>query len=237
MKTMYAPGQMLSDLKDDVRRQAETSGKQPDQVVRMFGIVFARAEIEFVKREILPQLDYFNQRAGKTITFYFAGYDERPFRSSAVVTVGGKGWSFDVKAFDDVRKYVETRSTWKYSGGTDLILTNARLVMKYDKSTNANWPQVEIDFSSAISVELKEMLSKKAIKSVGSYFEEIFRYAERQDGLDPTWGFSDSKGVASVLSALKALVLSLLPKPLRPEVEKAAFSAVRDLTRSEPAGA
>jgi len=34
-------------------------------------------------------------------------------------------------------------------------------------------PSLEIDFSSAISVERKKMLSKKAIDSVGSYFEEI----------------------------------------------------------------
>jgi hypothetical protein len=81
------------------------------------------------------------------------------------------------------------------------------------------------------------MLSKKASDRVGSYFEEIFRYAEQQDGLDPTWRFSESPGFGAAISAFKALLLSLLPKPLRPEVEKAAFSAVRDLTRREAAQA
>jgi hypothetical protein len=81
------------------------------------------------------------------------------------------------------------------------------------------------------------MLSKKAIDSVGSYFEEIFGTPNGKTVFDPTWGFSDSRGFGAVISALKALVLSLLPKPLRPAVEKAAFSAVRDLTRREAARA
>ena len=235
MRTLYAPGLMQSDLSRDLDRQVKESGKHQEEVVRMFGIVFARPELEFVKREILPQLDYFNQRAGKTITFYFAGYLDKPIRRSTVTVVDGQRWSFDTKAFDEVRKYVEDKSVWKYSGGTDLILANARYIMV--DTEYGNLRSVQIDFSSAISVELKKMLSKKAIDSVGSYFEEIFRYAERQDGLDPTWGFSDSRGIGAVISALKALALSLLPKPLRPEVERAAFSAVRDLNRRAAARA
>ena len=70
--------------------------------------------------------------------------------------VDGQRWWFDTKAFDEVRG------------------------MPMGDTGYGKLPSLEIDFSSAISVELKKMLSKKAVDSVGSYFDEISRYAERQ---------------------------------------------------------
>jgi hypothetical protein len=61
-----------------------------------------------------------------------------------------------------------------------------------------------------------------AITSFTSFFEDIIRYVEHADGEDPTWGFSD----AQIPNALKHLVLSLLPKNLGTEAERAAHFAV-----------
>jgi hypothetical protein len=66
--------------------------------------------------------------------------------------VDGQRWWFDTKAFDEVREYVEEQSAWKYSGGADLILANARCIM--GDTGYGKLPSLQIDFSSAISVEL-----------------------------------------------------------------------------------
>ena len=63
-----------------------------------------------------------------------------------------------------------------------------------------------------------------------SFFERIFRYAENQDGLDPTWGFSDQEGKRVVGSALKSMLISLMPKGLQEDTRRAFHFAVADVS-------
>jgi hypothetical protein len=220
--------QLMNDqLRIDLLKQVDSLGLDQQTAVRLFGLVFARPQVKFVQEEILPQLDYFNDRAEGTTTFYFAGYHEPESEHEAITRVGDQNWAFSCSAFNEIVGMMEGFSKWQYSGGTDLILANARLV---PHESVHDFLRCEIDLSSAVSVELSAMKAAGAIKDVASYFEEIFRYAKTQDGTDPCWGFSDRRGGRALLSALKALAISLLPKALRPEVEKAIFSAVRDLS-------
>ena len=106
------------------------------------------------------------------------------------------------------------------SGGADLLLTNARF-----DGTSA-----ELDFSTAISADLVKMKSDGTINSVGSYFESIFQYSENQNGSDPTWGFSDQAGKRVAGSALRSLLISLLPKGLRDDAKHAFHDAVVDVS-------
>jgi hypothetical protein len=76
------------------------------------------------------------------------------------------------------------------------------------------------------------MKEDKAILSIGRFFESVFRFAESADDLDPTWGFSDSQGLAVAGSALKRVALSLLPKNLDADYKKAEHFAVRDVARA-----
>jgi len=62
-----------------------------------------------------------------------------------------------------------------------------------------------------------------------SFFEDIFKYAEKQNGEDPTWGFSDQLGISHSGSALKRLIFSLLPKDIGKEAEKLEHFAIRDI--------
>ena len=87
-----------------------------------------------------------------------------------------------------------------------------------------------LDFSSAITADLMKMRAEGAIQSVDSYFEAIFRYSEQQNGTDPTWGLSDHMGMQIGGSALKNLLLSLLPKGLQNDAKKAFHSAVSDIS-------
>ena len=78
-------------------------------------------------------------------------------------------------------------SKWRYSGQTDLILTNARY-LHYER-------RAVLDFSRAIVCKLDAMIKNCAIESVAAFFEEVFRYAEDAHSNDPVWDFSDVKGL------------------------------------------
>jgi hypothetical protein len=62
------------------------------------------------------------------------------------------------------------------------------------------------------------------------FFEKIFRFAEDQSGEDPTWGLSDYLGLQVAGSALKSLLLLLVPETIRAEVRKALHLYVKDIS-------
>ncbi len=43
-------------------------------------------------------------------------------------------------------------------------------------------PQVYLDFSSSITINLRKALDDGVIETIGSFFEKIFQYAEKQTG-------------------------------------------------------
>jgi hypothetical protein len=74
------------------------------------------------------------------------------------------------------------------------------------------------------------MISDRAIRSVRRFLEDVFRFAEASDSADPTWGFSDELGSRTVGSALKRVILTLLPKKLGDDYRRAEHFAVRDIS-------
>lgn len=238
----------------DLESRVSTRGLDPDKAVRMLGLVFARPELPLTKQDILPHLAYYDTRSGDFITFYFAGYTKGKASTTKELSQSSRqfgGWSFDIERFNLIRKEVEARSKWRYSGSVDLILTNAKLTTSvFERVSEEEFEPTyrftrdqygitkrtfrgHISWGSAICVDLQRLLNEKAIQSVPTFFEQIFRYAETQSGIDPTWGFSDQMGQTLAGSAFKRLVLSLLPKPLKADVEKAFHFVVRDI---EPDG-
>jgi hypothetical protein len=99
---------------------------------------------------------------------------------------------------------------WKYSGGVDLILTNARYDQTRERVVNhitGRYKQglAYLDFSTAIVVNLDKAKADNAILSIETFFEQIFQYAETQEGDDPAWGFSDHMAMRVTSSAFKSL--------------------------------
>jgi hypothetical protein len=79
---------------------------------------------------------------------------------------------------------------------------------------NATWDEAGetlLDFNSGVCLRLSQMRRDGIVGSVPELFEKIFQYAMKQDGKDPTWGFSDKMGLAVAKSWFIELVLSLLP--------------------------
>ena len=193
--------------------------------VRMLGLCFARPTSPLAMKEIFPQIPDWHYRSGSHIDFYFAGFrDSRKVPNSLKVSMPGRGtWYYNPKVFDIFCKQVESRTKWKYSGGSDLILVNATYLVDTDET--------EIDFSGAIVCQLDAMKEAKSFSSVEQHFEAIFHFAEDSSDRDPTWGFSDRQAVSAGGSALQRIALSLLPAGLNAELEKLKHFAVKDIGR------
>ena len=193
---------------------------------KLVGILFAQPGQALVKDQVLPNLPYFHERTANNVDFFFAGYSTGSSGDAdavKVATIDNVKWFYSAQALNRLRAEVESSVKWRYSGGCDLLLTNARL--------DEDRKRVRLDFATSVICPLPEMLRIEAIASVSEFFDEIFRYAEKQDRNDPTWGLGDSLGFDKAGSILKAVALSLLPKSVGKEAEKLVHLAAEDVSK------
>lgn len=133
--------------------------------VRLVGLVFCRPQSNLARDEIIPSLLYFHYRSGEHCNFYFGGYHQAPEARGGETPVG-PDWVFSERDFNRFRREIETRTRWRYSGGTDLILANAVEGHEPDKA--------DIDFRTAISVNLEQMKADGAFLETGMLFDKSF---------------------------------------------------------------
>ena len=159
--------------------------------------------------------------------FYFGGYyqSRRPKKHEvvAVQREGHESWMFSPKSFDSFRREIEDMTKWRYSGGTDFILANAR----YDLSAQT----ARLDFHTAVCFTFERMKEEGVLLEASMLFEKIFQHAEKCNGVDPAWGFSDREGVALAGSALKSLLLSALPKSVQKQAQAAFHFVSKDIEK------
>jgi len=200
--------------------------------IHMVGLLFARPHSQLGKEEVVPNIDHFNHRSGKHIDFFFAGYGAgegvgskaKPLKKMFKNLLLKANWAFDEELYVKFQDEIKERSKYRPSGGTDLILLNA----KY----NSEKDEAYLDFKGAVLCYLDRMKKDGSIISVEMLFERIIQYAENSAGDDPTWGFSDERGRERLGSALKKLILSFLPRNLGEDVMQAAHYAVVDISKS-----
>ena len=221
------PAWSYESLLMSLARAFQCHENRNDSTVRLVGILFAPSDSALARTEIVPSLNYFHHRSGNNIDFYCAGYRRYGYDKRSderKVTDHEPPWYFSLLAFEGLRQEVERRSRWEYSGEADLILLNG----VFDAASG----EADLSWPTAVSCDLDMMVRHGAITSVRRYFESICQFSEGFDGADPAWSFSDEQGARIAGSALKRLVLSLLPKKLGDDYRKAEHFAVRDLSRS-----
>jgi hypothetical protein len=130
---------------------------------------------------------------------------------------------FSVERFDSFRREIESVSRWRYSGGADLILVNAR----YDVEAK----QARLDFATSLAMNLETAVADGAIRSVETWFEAIFRFAETEQGKDPAARFASQEGLQRSGRGLVASILSLLPGRAGDELQALPHFVVTDLAR------
>ncbi|MBM4031047.1 MAG: hypothetical protein FJ291_04595 [Planctomycetes bacterium] len=210
-----------------LRHVAGRLGDRP-AAPRPVGLLFCRPESSIAATEILPSLGYYHLRSGRHIDFYFAGYTnqcpdkrERNLYRQPECSHRQFSWWFSDQLFDEFRGEVQNHTSWCYSGGTDLILTQAGPLYHY---------QADLDYRNAIVIVLEELQRLAQGLTAGMLFERIFRAAERESEA-PICELSDNEGLRLGRSALWSLVLSVLPESIRSEASRARHFAVRDISK------
>src|SRR5215472_931815 len=103
-------------------------------------VIFGSPACKAMKEDILPSLAYFNFRSGEALDMFCVGYtvpeDTMLFAPE----------NFDQKAFQLAIVEFEERSSWEYSGETDLLLLNA---YQYEE---AGRKHVDLDFGSVFKL-------------------------------------------------------------------------------------
>ena len=185
----------------------------------MVGILFARPESPLAKAEIIPSLSFFHKASDNHIDFFCAGYgaEDRYDDYRDIKGIDGS-WKFSDQAFIDAYTEFEKRTGLKYSGGVDLVLTNAKI----DRETKI----AQLDFGSTVFCQLDQMKKDGAFASIEQFFRSIIRFSSSAQNDDPTWGFSDQQGLRVAGSALKRVILSLLPRKLGDDYKKAEHFVV-----------
>ncbi len=198
-----------------------------DQVSKLAGILFCSPDTDFGKREVLPHLDQFDQRSEDFVEFYCAGFGTTQLAGDTnegrfLPVVAGHKWWYSTKAFNSLRKELEGKTRWKYSGETDLILFTA--------SRNASGVGY-ISFSPSLVCNLEQMSKDGAFTSVRAFLEAIARLGEEYEGRDPVSLLSKKQEKKVGGNILKTLVLSILPKAVQEGYRKAEHLAFQDISK------
>ena len=207
-----------------VLREAFTSRYARDDV-NLVGVLFVRPENRLARHDILPHINYWHFRSGNKTDFFCPGYvqDYSGQSGPEVARVGDERWCFSDMRFTSFLEEFEKMTTWRYRGGCELIITNAR----YDKRKRKS----SLDLRSALAIDLESAIDHKATRSVTELCEAVFQFAgDISTSGDPCWEFSDTLGARVLKGSLKEYLLSFLPKSLSPEAKKLVHFASRDLS-------
>lgn len=146
--------------------------------VQLIGIVLVNPDSQLGKRDIIPRLGQYHQRAAFNTDFFFGGYgaywpNEMYPDQRIVAELDGTKWLFSDHAFEQFRKDVQEQTEWEYSGESDLILTTAR----YSKDAES----VVVEYFESLSLCLEQVIRDKAYNSIPALFEKIFRFGETSE--------------------------------------------------------
>jgi hypothetical protein len=130
------------------------------------GILFANPTKSFVKDEILANIEYANERSGRYIDFFFAGFSKYNTYDPQEILIDapcGNRWHFSFTMFNNFISEIEHVSKWQYSGETELFLLE--------------FSDGKLHFDKAISIWLDRAVREESIYSASTLFEDIYRIA------------------------------------------------------------
>lgn len=182
---------------------------------RMIGILFLKPDSNLIAEEILKCGEYFHVRSGKEIDFFLSGYGvEYPEDPDNIfnIKVGDRGWVFSPVKFVSCIKEFHGKTSWRYSGETDLLLLD--VIVDNDKGI------AQFDFDNVISCNLDKLIRCGAIDSIHAFFEEIIKFVEAEKSEFPTMSFSDLMGLKKGKDGLIAFIRRMVPGDSVRDVEK-----------------
>lgn len=199
---------MLREISENV----EKYGILNDRI----GILITRPDLPTGKN-ILDSLEYFHFRTGKSLNFYLPGYgaywpnSEYP-DGKVVTTIDGVNWSFSNQMFAQFISELETYSKWSYSGESELLLIELNNGI--------------LSYKNVMVFHLDNMIRNNVIKSMYSFFEQLFRICLDKETLDQ---ISNSLGYNKLKQLSKKKTLNSFPFGLGKVFMQEKYFCVRNM--------
>ena len=198
------------DMLEDIRE-----ANLPEDTI---GILIARPTFETGKT-ILEDLPYYHHLTGKYINFYLPGYgaywpvSEYPDKKD-VIKIDNVTWSFSNKRFVDFVSTMESNTTWKYSGESELIL------VKCEKG--------HIDYSETLVFKLDDMIKDKIISSVSSLITSLTRITKETNELSSIYG---KRTLGEIKNLISDEFDCLSPHWLKVMIKRGKYCILRNCTK------
>lgn len=214
---------------------ANSGAKEEEGTPKLMGLVFMRKDQELTAKHILPSLSWFHERSGEHIHFVLAGWGFTTDGASAAEP-GRTEWNYSDEAFSNAVRVIEENSTWRYQGGTELLLFTVQTKETvHNRADEHRVGQVSsaVDFSSSIALQLDILKERKLIDSIERFFEIIFRFAKTYKGDDPIRALTVQEMRVSLANGISKMLMSIIPKESKEKAEYAVEFAVKDLSRAQ----
>jgi len=190
------------------------------------GILFGHNEHDLMKNEFLPFLDSFNLDSQCYTHIFFAGYisekEKDQYPDNKHVTRGPQNmeWYFSPTAFHNLREDFESRTTWKFSGGVQLLFFDAERISS---------DEVRLCIDKAIIIDLLKARDNKYIPHIEIFLNEIFSESEKLNG----GNIKDIQNNAyiSELKLLPEILLkNITPATILNEYKKLNYFTIKDIS-------
>jgi len=169
-------------------------------------ILFAPSFDEIGLKQIIPRLAYLDNRTSEKIHFYCVGYmgyghiSTFPDMKELGVFKYSNGteipWSFSQMKFAEFVNEMEDLTSWRYSGGTELIVLDSKA-----------------DFSNAIIFKIDDMIKDKAITNVNQLIETLIQQSRKEEKTIEDFSLNGLGEKSS--QALVDSIIELLPNGLK----------------------
>jgi hypothetical protein len=186
---------------------------------KLIGLLFAREGDELVSGKLEKHFDYFNERSGDKVDFYWIGWGQRfddtmgsppaPFRI------------FNASRFARTVADLEEHTNWTYLGGVEVLL----FASYWNPATSA----LRLDLGATMRLDLRAIEADKIDPDV--LFEEIFRRVNQYRGEQPMFDLFLDRAKQSISQQLWSVVKSLLPGGAGDSFERLSRFALRDVSK------
>jgi hypothetical protein len=209
----------------------------------MLGLLFARPSVKLAEEQVFPNLEYFDRRSFTHIDFFCAGVArgemriaDHQFSPHDYIRVTAPDpryrsmrdyesrseYLYSDAAFCQFCEEVEGKTTWRYSGETDLLLLDCEIHVN----------RAEVDFSQVIAMNLDEMSRVGLIASVSAFVEAIIASVKPTNVMNrrSVVGTSDRLGGRAVTQLTFEALMKLLPPQASQAVKAVRYFRVGDLS-------
>lgn len=175
--------------------------------------------------DIIKRFGYLDSRTGEKLHIYCAGYGAywndsyAPDKEDVGIAKYNNGvsfkWEFSQNRFALFVDELEQVTSWKYSGGTELILLNS-----------------DADYSNCIIFKIEEMIKDKIIDSANEILEALIQHSRSET--NSLSKFSLNGAGKQTADEIVDSVVSCLPKPfetLRNIWKKGKHYTLVDMTK------